>query len=441
MQHRARREEQQALEKGVVERVIQDRGQRDRREQRLAVRLEEDDEADAGDDDPDVLDRRIREEALHVGLHRGEDHAEERGEKSQRQRDHAPPPELAAEQVERDAQQPVDRHLQHRAAHQRRDRRRRRRMRLGQPDVQRQETRLCAEAQERQEERNRRPDARKRQRAHRPERVVAAASLEHAEAQQDRDRADVRDDEIEKARAADLRNPVLGRDEKVGGEGHRLPCDHEHVGVVGDEYQRHRREERVVLHRDEAGRRALARAEVARREQRYRGRRRAEQQQEERRQRVDAQVERKIGKSERQHRRLRRVSYGIARDHGEHDGDRGARGKEDTADEVKIARPQESGGADRKPRGDRGDDRRAASESSLRRRAQPGRSARGGEPSRSLYAHSGCAPESGESRKMPGESPERCENILRKPNFIFRGAKIRDDGRQPPTSSSGLYAT
>ena len=46
--------------------------------------------------------------------------------------------------------------------------------------------------------------------AHRVERVVAAAALQHAEAQQDRDRADVRDQQVQEAGAADLRDAVVG---------------------------------------------------------------------------------------------------------------------------------------------------------------------------------------------------------------------------------------
>ena len=130
VQHRAGREEQQALEEGVVQRVIQHRGQRDCREQRLVVGLEEDGETDAGDDDADVLDGRVGKQPLHVGLHGREDHTEERSDKAEHQRDGAPPPELPVQQVEGHAQKPIDRGLQHHAAHQRRYWRRRRRMRF-----------------------------------------------------------------------------------------------------------------------------------------------------------------------------------------------------------------------------------------------------------------------------------------------------------------------
>jgi hypothetical protein len=130
--------------------VIKHGGQRDCREQRLAVRLEQDGQADAGDDDADIFDRRVREQPLHVGLDTREDDAEQRRNETQHQCRDAPPPELTVEQVERDTQQTVNRGLQHHAAHQRRNRRRCRRMRLREPDVHRQQARLRAEAKQRE---------------------------------------------------------------------------------------------------------------------------------------------------------------------------------------------------------------------------------------------------------------------------------------------------
>jgi hypothetical protein len=106
-------------------------GQRDRREQRFVVRLEQERQADARDDDADVLDRRVREQAFHVRLHGGEDHTEERSRQAEGERDDAPPPDLRMEEIEHDAQEPVDRGLEHHAAHQRRHRRWCRRVRLG----------------------------------------------------------------------------------------------------------------------------------------------------------------------------------------------------------------------------------------------------------------------------------------------------------------------
>ena len=118
VQHRAGGEEQQALEERVIEGVIEACRQRDRREERLVVALEQDRQADAGDDNADILDRGVREQPLHVGLHRREEHAEQCRREPENQRKHAPPPELALQQIEGYAQQAVDCGLEHHSAHQ-----------------------------------------------------------------------------------------------------------------------------------------------------------------------------------------------------------------------------------------------------------------------------------------------------------------------------------
>ena len=132
-------------------------------------------------------------------------------------------------------------------------------MRLRQPDVQRQQACLGAESGQREQERGRGPCGLKRHRAHRAEAVVAGVALEHAEAEQDCQRADVRDQQVKEAGAADLGDAVIGGDQEEGRERHRLPRDHEQVGVIGDEHARHRGEKRVVLEAQQTGRGALAR--------------------------------------------------------------------------------------------------------------------------------------------------------------------------------------
>ena len=87
-------EEQQALEERMIEHVIEHRSKRDRGELRLAVGGEQHGEAESRHDDADVLDRRVGKQALHVRLHGGEHHAEQRGAKPERQRGDAPPPDL-----------------------------------------------------------------------------------------------------------------------------------------------------------------------------------------------------------------------------------------------------------------------------------------------------------------------------------------------------------
>ena len=128
-------------------------------------------------------------------------------------------------------------------------------MRFGQPDVQGHEPGLGAEAGERQRERDARPPGAELEVAHRLEAVVSGAGLQDAEAQQDGDRAEVRDQEVEVPGAADLGVAVVAGDEEVRRQRHRLPGHHEEVGVVGEEHQRHAGEEEVVAQALQAGRR------------------------------------------------------------------------------------------------------------------------------------------------------------------------------------------
>src|SRR5580704_19420270 len=88
VQHRARREKEQTLEEGVIEAMIEGRGERDRREQALAVSLEQNGQADARNDDADVLDRRVRQQPLHVRLYGGEKHTKQRGCEAEYDREH-----------------------------------------------------------------------------------------------------------------------------------------------------------------------------------------------------------------------------------------------------------------------------------------------------------------------------------------------------------------
>ena len=88
-------------------------------------------------------------------------------------------------------------------------------MRLRQPDVQRKQPCFRAEPEQREKECNARPVPGERHGAHRVERIVAASALQHAEAQQDADRTDVRDQQVEKAGSPDVRQAMLSRDEEV----------------------------------------------------------------------------------------------------------------------------------------------------------------------------------------------------------------------------------
>ena len=149
-QHGAGAEEQQALEQRVIEHVEQRRRQRERRGQAHGVGLEGERQAEADEDDADVLDRVVGEQALQVVLHQRVQHAEHRGGAAEHQDHHAPPPGGRPEQVEHDAHEAVDRDLGHDPAHQRRDVARRRRVGERQPDVQRHEPGLRSGAEQHQ---------------------------------------------------------------------------------------------------------------------------------------------------------------------------------------------------------------------------------------------------------------------------------------------------
>ena len=172
-------------------------------------------------------------------------------------------------------------------------------MRLGQPGVQWEYPRLGAEAEEREQERQRRPLRLKVRGAQRIERVVAAPAVQHAEAQEDRERPDVRDQQVEKTRGAHRRLLVVGHDEEVRRQRHRLPGQHEQIRVVCEQHEGHAREKHVVLAGDERQTSRGLRAEIACRVDGDPGRDRAEQQQKEAGERIGPKVERQIGQPER----------------------------------------------------------------------------------------------------------------------------------------------
>src|SRR5665213_1381586 len=83
--------------------------------------------------------------------------------------------------------------------------------------------------------------------AHRIERKLPTPTLHHPEAQEYRDRPEMRHQQKDKAGTADLRDCVLCGDEKVRRQGHGLPSHHERVGIIRQQYETHAGEEQVVL--------------------------------------------------------------------------------------------------------------------------------------------------------------------------------------------------
>ncbi len=165
----------------------------------------------------------------------------------------------------------------------------------------------------------------------------------------------MRDDEVDQSRAADLGDPVIGGHEEEGSERHRLPRHHEQVRVVGDQHERHCREKRVVFEADESRGGTLARPEVAGRKHRDCSRCCAQEDQEERGKRIDAQVERQVGQSERKDHGLRRSAEREECDAGDDECHQRAE-HEQQPDDAQVARLHDAGAADHEPRHDGGRD-------------------------------------------------------------------------------------
>jgi len=296
-------------------------------------------------------------------------------------------------------------------------------VRLRQPRVKREHPRLGAEAEEREQERHGRPRGLQLSGAQRIERVVAAAAVQDAEAKQDRDRSQMRDQQIEESRAADRRQLVVGDDQKIRGQRHRFPGHHEEIGVVGKQDEGHAREEHVVLQVDQGEAPRGLFAEIARGVHGNARRHRAEQHQEKSRERVDAQMEGQVWQPERQRQGLRRKPRGLEAECRERDAGRRAQRKSEPPGESGIPGGNQSGDRNCKP-GNRDGER------ARERRRQ--------------YAHPyftfipGCAPLSGERINTPGPSPDAASTMPSDtPNFILRGARFATITVNRPSSFAG----
>jgi hypothetical protein len=179
--------------------------------------------------------------------------------------------------------------------------------------------------------------------------VVARAARHDAEGQQDADGADVGDQQVEEAGAADFGVLVVGGDEEERRQRHALPGHHEGVGVVGEQHHEHAGEEEVVLEAQQPRRRALALAEITGAENRDADRDETDQHGEDRRQVVQAQMERQVGQADGEHGDLRRFAEGVQGDDAGRHADQGARREQYLGDEARVARRQQPGQSDREP--------------------------------------------------------------------------------------------
>ena len=353
MQHRAGAQEQEALEAGVGQAVVEHGGHGQCRQRLHAIGVEDQGQADAHRDEADVFDRRIRQQPLHVVLHRAVEHAEQCGDEAHYQSHHAPPPDRRMQQVEAHAQQAVDGRLQHHTAHHRRHRRRRRRVRLGQPDMQRHQAGLGAEAAQRQQEGGRGPEGRQLLGAHAGKTVVAASTTNSAghdaKRKQDANGAEVRDQQVEETGAADFLLTMIGGDKEVGRQRHALPGHHEGVGIVGHQYHQHAGEKDVVFEAKQPERGAVCLAEIARRVNGNARRCKTKQQGEHGRKVVQPQVEGQIRQADHQHGCLRRAAESTQRHHADQHPDQCTEREQDLADDVGITRREQSEQPDGQP--------------------------------------------------------------------------------------------
>ena len=250
----ARAEEQEPLEHRVIQHVVETRRDADRRDVTAAVRQGHHPCAETEEDDADVLDAVIRQEALEIVLHERIQHAQHRREPSQRDDEHAPrePRHTKAECA--DAHDSVDAGLDEHAGHQRGNAARRGRMRLRQPDVQRNDARLHAEAEEEEREQpvTHRP-SRDIARQQRREREGTGYRCQRQEARDQTAGADVRHHEIQKGGAPVRAILMLGRDERRGGQRHQLPGEEKGDHITSGEHDFDGADEHVEGHADEHG--------------------------------------------------------------------------------------------------------------------------------------------------------------------------------------------
>ena len=261
VEQRAGTQEELALEHRVVERVVEGGHEREHGDTGLTERHGGHGGADAEQDDADVLDGVIGQQALDVMLLQGESHAEDRRDRTE-DHDHEAPPDLDArcgEQVETDLQDTEDTDLDHATGHEGGHVGRRLGVRLGQPRVQRDDTGLGTEAEEREHEAHGSDLGAELGRAEIGERERAAGVVGHGEeARHDEHEAHVRDHEVEPA-AMDRLLVLLDHDEEVRGQRHELEGDQEPEHVVGRDDEHHRGDEGVE---EESGAALLARVLV-----------------------------------------------------------------------------------------------------------------------------------------------------------------------------------
>ncbi len=288
----ARPEEEERLEEAVIHDVEEPPGEAEERPLRAPRRAGAEADAETEDDDPDVLDAVPGEEALQVVLSESEGDAEDRRGGSEEEERVAPGGGRVGDE-RREPHDPVDPGLDENARHEGRDVRGGGGMRRREPDVEREDARLQAEAEEGEDEERRPRVAPRDSGRERDELRRAGERAEEGEEAEEDERRDVRREEVEAPRVARLARLPVGRDEEEGRERHHLPRGEEEDEVPRDEDEGDRPGREAE---EEAGPRRVARvlsvAEGARAAHGGRCRDEEERGEEERREGVERHVER-----------------------------------------------------------------------------------------------------------------------------------------------------
>ncbi len=241
-------EEQQRLEDRVVGDVQQGGGERDRRPGRRAGVGEQQRCAEAEGDDADVLDRVIGEQALEIVLHERPQHAPQARQQADGDQRDPQPARRRPEPLELDADQPVQRDLDHHPRHQSRQVGGRHGVGARQPRVQRHEAGLGAEADQRGDRDERLgPAPRRRQRGGIADRAVA---LEDEERDPHPGAAEVGDRQVTVDRRPDRRVAPGDEDRGRRDDRHQLPQGEEGRHVARRQHPGERQQEPGGQRRD-----------------------------------------------------------------------------------------------------------------------------------------------------------------------------------------------
>ena len=247
MLDRAGAQKQQSFENAVVENVEKSGGKADDGEQRHRFGEPQHADPDAEQNDPDILDAVIGEQALEIMLRQGEQHAEHPARPAHGDQQPAPP-WLGRPENGQDPDQPVNADLDHRSRHQCRGMAGRDRVRFRQPDMRRDDAGLCAKADQGQNEHGGTERLMVLQSSAISGEVGGSSNPteQHEQNQQER-RAQMRRREISPGGMSHRRLPVVENDQKERAQRHDFPRQKKQQTVMRGDHQRHARGQHVQM--------------------------------------------------------------------------------------------------------------------------------------------------------------------------------------------------